>query len=71
MFLHVVFGQFDPDGKTLHHEDDAGEFEGDLVFVAPGTRVDEVGCMRTEDDAADGGDGGFSNVHFLLDEGGT
>lgn len=71
MLLHVVFRQFDTNGETLDDQNDAREFEGDLVGVAPGERVYEVRGMRTEDDAADGGHGGFANVQSLLDEGGA
>ena len=71
MLLHVELGQFDTDGEALNDEDDAGELDGDNVDIAPGLGVDEVGGMRAEDDTAKSGDGGFTNVHALLDDGGA
>lgn len=69
MLLHVVFGQFDAHRETLHHEDDPAELQGDLVRIAPCPRVDEVCRVGTENDAANGGHRGFTNVESLLDEG--
>ena len=71
MALHVEAGQFDTDSKALDDEDDAGELDGDNVGGAPAVGVDEVGGMGTEDDTAEGGNGGLANVHALLDEGGA
>ena len=71
MLFHIVFGQFDADGETLDDEDDAREFEGDLIRIAPCVRVDQVGGMGTEDDAADGSDGGFADVETFFDKGGA
>lgn len=62
MLLHVVFRQFDPYGKALHDKDDTGEFERDLIGIAPCSRVDQIGSVGTKDDAADRGHGGFANV---------
>lgn len=69
VLLHVKLGQFDADGKTLDDENDARELDGDDINAAPGPRVDEIGGMGSEDDAAEGGDGGLANVHALLDNG--
>ena len=66
--FHVEFGQFDADGEALDDEDDARELNGDDVDAAPGPGIDQVGGMRPEDDAADGGNGGLTNVHALLDD---
>jgi len=71
MFLHVVLWQFDTDGETLHDEDDAGEFERDLIGVAPRSWVDQVRGMRPKDDPADGSHGCFADVEALLDERGA
>jgi hypothetical protein len=50
---HVCFGEFDADGKDLDDEDDAGEFEGDLVGVAPCKGIEQVERYGPEDDAHD------------------
>lgn len=71
MLLHVVLGQLDPHGETLHDEDDPGELEGDLISVAPGEGIDEICGVRTEDDPTEGRDGGLADVHALFDEGGA
>ena len=68
MSLHVRLGQFDTDGETLDDEDDARELERDQVGVAPRQRVDEIGGMRSKDDAADGCHRSFSDVQLFLDE---
>ena len=68
MSFHVSLGQLDADGETLHDQDDAREFERDLVGIAPGEGVDEIGGMRTEDDADDRRDCCFANVEFLFDD---
>jgi len=66
--LHVRLGQFHPDGEALDDQDDARALESDLVDIAPGLRVEEVGGMGAEDDAAEGCDGGLTDVELLLDE---
>ena len=71
VLLHVILGQLDANGKALHNEDDARELEGDLVRVAPRLRVDQVGGVRAEDNAAEGGDSGLPDVYALLDDGGA
>ena len=71
MPFHVGLWKFDADGEALDDEDDAGAFEGDLVGVAPLEGIEEVGGMRTEDDADDGGNSGLTDVQLLLDEEGA
>ena len=48
---HVRFRQLNADGKDLDDEDNAGEFECDLVGVAPCKRIEQVECNRAEYDA--------------------
>ena len=71
MLLHVVFRQFDSYGETLDNKDDSREFEGDLIGIAPGRRVNEVCRDGAEDDTADGGYGRFTDIESFLNEGGT
>ena len=69
--LQVELWQLDADGEALDNEDDAGELDGDEVDVAPFEGVYEVGGLGAEDDAAECRDGGFTDVHALLDDRGA
>lgn len=66
--LHVGFGQLDADGEALNDQDDSGTLQRDFVNIPPAQGVEKVGRMRAEDDAAQGGNGGFTNVQLLLHE---
>lgn len=48
---HIRLWQLNPDCKNLNNQDHAGEFEGDLVCVAPCKRIKQVERDRTEDNA--------------------
>jgi len=67
MLLHIGLWQFDADGETLYDQDNPCEFEGDLIGIAPGAGVDQVGRVRSEDDAAKGCYCRFANVQTLPD----
>lgn len=71
MAFHVGLRQFDTDGETLHDKDNAGAFQRDFVDVTPFVGIEEVRRMGAEDDTANGGDGSFADVQFLLDEQGA
>lgn len=71
MPFHVVFGQFDSDGETLDDQNDSGKLEGYLVDVSPRSRVDKICGMGPEYDAAQCGNGRFTDIHALLDNRGT
>ncbi|KAG7150159.1 hypothetical protein HYQ46_000915 [Verticillium longisporum] len=71
VFFHVKLGQLYADGETLDNEDDSGELEGDQVDIAPTLWIDQVCGMWSKDDATKRGNGGFSDVHALLDERGA
>ena len=68
MPLHVRLGQFNTDGEALHHEHDPGTLERDLVRVAPGEGIEEVGGVRAEYDTTYRRHGRFSDVESFLDK---
>ena len=71
MLLHVVLRQFDTDSKALHDKNNPSELQSDLIGVAPCQGIDEVGGMRTKDDADQRRNRGFSNVQSFFDNRGT
>ena len=62
MLFHIVFGQFNADGEALYYQNYPRELQRDLVDIAPGGRIYQVGCMWSENYAADGGYRSFTNV---------
>jgi len=79
VFLHVLFRQLDSDSEDADGENDARDFERDLVTdgiantavvprTPPGAGIEEPNSIGTYDDAKYGREGSFADVELLLDE---
>ena len=71
MTFNICSRKLDPYSENRESEDYPGEFEGDVVErrVSPGSRINQIGSVRSENDSKCCCDDGFSGIKTLLDEG--
>jgi hypothetical protein len=65
--------QFHSHGKDADGNDHTCHFQSDFVGTvrtrpSPPVRIEQIEHVRSDDDAKDGGDGGFTEVKALLDD---